>query len=164
MQRRHTSKAAIPPQSASPSSAPATGESATRLKSAETAGAGDDLRESVKASLAAALDELDRLELPISAPAHDSLEPPRQMPKGMPLLPFGLNLPSKMPPLPSSESPVASMPAVADSMPSAQTASSGEPSGSPSPAPRRPFSTALVLVLALIGLALLALALLWHTP
>jgi hypothetical protein len=133
---------------------PPTGESTTRLRRASAAG--DDLRESVNASIAAAIDDLESLELPRAAPTRASLEPPQQMPKGMPLLPFELTLPSKMPPLPSPPAPAA-LPS--DPTPEASSSAVREVLGE---APRKSFSIALIVAVASLGVFLLVLALLWQ--
>jgi hypothetical protein len=60
------------------------------------------LEATVTASLDAALDALDHLELTDEQAAEAPVAPAQRMPKGMPPLPFGPNLPKNMPPLPKA--------------------------------------------------------------
>ena len=80
--------------------APALAESATRLKQAQPDAGEAELEQDIQASLSAALDDLDNLELFLSEPA-----PPKRsralkvkVPRGMPPLPHG----RVIPPLPVS--------------------------------------------------------------
>jgi hypothetical protein len=100
MQSRRTTRA-VPntPSTRASSEPPIPAQSATRIKRATPPV--EDLDESVQASLDAALEDLDRLELPDAAP-RAPVAAPQRMPKGMPPLPFGPTLPSKMPPLPGA--------------------------------------------------------------
>lgn len=124
-------------------------ESTTRLRRA--APTAEDLRESVQASLARALDELDSLELAAADAVPPSL--PQRMPRGMPPLPFKLALPSKMPPLPDAPAPM-----LEETRAEAPIA----PSSRPEVAPNSIFfSSRVIALIALTGLLLL-LAGLWQ--
>lgn len=77
-------------------------KSHTRIKRAVEQ---EDLTADVEASLSAALDDLEHLEL--TQEQAEMAPPPsvQRMPKGMPPLPFGPTLPKNMPPLPQATPP-----------------------------------------------------------
>jgi hypothetical protein len=102
MKSRHARRASISPKGKARSEAPGEAESGTRIK---RAAAHEDLKVTVTASLDAALDALDHLELTDEQAAKTPLAPAQRMPKGMPPLPFGPNLPKNMPPLPKTSAP-----------------------------------------------------------
>jgi len=99
MKSRQARRASISPKVKRHSEAPGEAESGTRIKRAAEH---EDLKATVTASLDAALDALDHLELTDEQAAKTPVAPAQRMPKGMPPLPFGPNLPKNMPPLPKA--------------------------------------------------------------